>query len=62
VNAPAAREDKVFSTLQAKAALAGWQVERMADGSVVVARWTLTRSLADVAALAQFLRQVGVAV
>ncbi len=55
----AAPSDKAFSTLQAKAALAGWQVERMADGSIVVARWTLTRSLPDLAALAQFLRQVG---
>ena len=53
--------DKAFATLQARAALAGWQVERMADGSVVVARWTLTRSLPDVAALERFLREVGVA-
>lgn len=54
-------EAKAFATLQAKAALKGWQVERMMDGSVVIARWTLTRSLPDVAALKQFLRQVGVA-
>ncbi len=51
--------DKTFTTLQAKAALKGWQVERMADGSFVVARWTLTRSLPDLASLEAFLRQVG---
>jgi hypothetical protein len=54
-------DGKAFATLQAKAAIAGWQVERMADGSIVVARWTLTRSLPDVAALAEFLREVGAA-
>jgi len=54
-----AGEDKAFATLQAKAALAGWEVVRMADGSVVVCRWTLTRSLPDVPALAKFLQQVG---
>lgn len=52
---------KAFATLQAKAAIAGLQVERMADGSVVIARWTLTRSLPDLVALEKFLRDVGAA-
>ncbi len=54
-------DTKGFATLQAKAAIAGWQVVAMPDGSFVVSRWTLTRSLADLAALTKFLREVGAA-
>lgn len=52
-------DQKAFATMQARLALAGFQLERMADGSFVVARWTMTRSLADVAAVATFIVQVG---
>jgi hypothetical protein len=54
-------EAKVFATLQARAALAGFELVRMADGSFVVARWTMTRALADVPAVESFLKQVGAA-
>lgn len=50
---------KAFATLQARAALAGFELVRMADDSFVVARWTMTRALADVAAVESFLAQVG---
>lgn len=50
---------KAFANAQAKLAIAGFQLERMADGSFVVARWTMTRSLADMAALEAFQQQVG---
>ena len=52
---------KAFATLQARAALAGFELVRMADGSLVVARWTMTRALADLAAAEAFLQQVGAA-
>ena len=51
---------KAFATAQARLALAGFQLERMADGSFVVARWTMTRALADEAAVDAFMRQVGI--
>ena len=35
---------KQFATLQARAAIAGFELVRMADGSFVVARWTMTRA------------------
>ena len=52
-------DGKLFATLQARAAIAGFELVRMADGGFVVARWTMTRSLADVAAVEAFLMQVG---
>lgn len=52
---------KVFATLQARAALAGFELVRMADGSFVVARWTMTRALTDIPAIERFLKQVGAA-
>ena len=55
------RDDKPFATLQAKAALKGWEVVAMPGGGYVVARWTLTRSLPDLQALEKFLREVGAA-
>ena len=50
---------KTIATLQAPAAIAGFQLVRMADGSFVAAKWTMTRSLADIAAVDAFLVQVG---
>ena len=52
---------KAFATLQARAAIAGFELVRMADGSFVVARWTMTRALVDVQAVERFLKQVGAA-
>jgi hypothetical protein len=51
-------DSKLFATLQARAALAGFELVRMADDSFVVARWTMTRALADVLAVERFLKQV----
>jgi hypothetical protein len=50
---------KRLATLQARAAIAGFELVRMADGSFVVAKWTMTRSLPDMAAVEAFLRMVG---
>ena len=50
---------KAFANAQAKLAIAGFQLERMADGSFVVARWNMTRSLADMMAVMAFQEQVG---
>ena len=51
-------DPKAFATLQARAALAGFELVRMADGSFVVARWTMTRALVDIQAVERFLKQV----
>jgi hypothetical protein len=50
---------KRVATLRARAALAGFELVEMADGSFVIARWTLTRALANLAAVEAFLAQVG---
>lgn len=60
-DATQAADVKVFATLQARAALAGFELVRMADGSFVVARWTMTRALVDLFAVERFLEQVGAA-
>ncbi|MDP9126095.1 MAG: hypothetical protein M3N82_16130, partial [Pseudomonadota bacterium] len=41
-----ALDAKLLATLQARAAITGFELVRMADGSFVVARWTVTRALA----------------
>ena len=51
-------EQKAIETARARAALAGFELVQMADGSFVVAKWTMTRSLRDVAAVEAFLMQV----
>jgi hypothetical protein len=47
------------ATLQARAALAGFQLVQMADGSFVVSRWGMLAPLADCAAVEAFLQRVG---
>jgi len=48
---PAAVLDpKRLTTLQAHAALAGYTLEQLADGSLVVERWGLLRRLPDLEA------------
>lgn len=39
---------KTFATLQAEFALAGHELVRMADGSLLVSRWGLARPLASI--------------
>lgn len=50
---------KTYATLQARAALAGFQLVRMPDGDYVVGRWGMVRALPDAAAVRAFLQQVG---
>lgn len=52
-------EVKAYATLQARAALAGFELVRMPGGDYVVGRWGMVRALSDVAQLEAFLRQVG---
>lgn len=52
---------KAVANAQARLAIAGFQLEQMADGSFVVARWTMTRSLAGMPAVEAFMQKVGVA-
>ncbi len=52
-------DQKAVATATARAALAGFELVQMADGSFVVARWTMTRALPDLAAVEAFLAQVG---
>lgn len=40
-------ERKAFATLQAEFALAGHELVRLADGSLMVGRWGLSRPLAS---------------
>lgn len=52
---------KHFATLQARAALGGFELVRLADGSFMAARWTRTRIVLNLEAVEAFLAQVGVA-
>jgi hypothetical protein len=55
--------EKLFSTLQARAALAGYELRRTSDGSgkpaFQVSRWNLARVLPDLGAVEDFLRRSG---
>ena len=59
------REGKAFATLAARFALAGHTLTRSnpADGAVMyyAGRWGLSRTLHDLDAATQFLKQIGVA-
>lgn len=58
--AQAAVDDiKSYATLQARAALAGFELVRMPGGDYVVGRWGMVRALSDVEQLEAFLHQVG---
>ena len=52
-------ERKPYLTLQARAALAGFELVRMGDGTFLVCRWGMFRPLADDAACEAFLNRVG---
>jgi len=54
-----APESKAEANLAATAALAGYELRRLADGSFTVSRWGFIRPLPDLHAVAGFLRQVG---
>lgn len=48
-----------IATLQARAALAGFELVRMADGSFVIGRWGMVAPLVDAQAVEAFLKRVG---
>ena len=52
-------QDKAFATLQAQAALKGFQAVRTAAGDFVVERWGMTKALRDLGELRAWLQQVG---
>lgn len=60
-----ALDRKAWATLAARAALNGWQLWRTDAGDgpqrFIAARWGMTRVMADVAELEQFLDHVGAA-
>lgn len=63
VNAPTLdgpADTKAVSTLVARAALAGYELVRLADGSFAICRWGLIRALATVADVEIFLELAGV--
>lgn len=53
-------ESKLAATLTAKAALAGWQLVQLADGTFVACRWDLTRHLPDLWSARKFFERAGV--
>jgi hypothetical protein len=50
---------KLVATLMARAALAGFELVELADGSFIASRWSLFRSFEHPAAVEQFLRRIG---
>lgn len=50
---------KTVATLVARAAIAGYQLVQLADGSFVASRWGMFRSLDHAAAVEAFLARVG---
>jgi hypothetical protein len=54
-----AQRSKEFATLQAEAALAGFELVSLADGTLLASRWGMFKPLPDVATARLWLRQVG---
>jgi hypothetical protein len=50
--------DKAFSTLQARAALAGFELVRMADSTFVASRRGIPQALAGMEAVESYLRAI----
>lgn len=59
--APTAALRKALETLRAKLALRGYELHELADGSLMVSRWNLSRPLSSIEAAEAFARQVGAA-
>lgn len=49
---------KRLATLQARAALAGFELHRLEDGRLLAARWGLTREFPDASAVEQWLARL----
>lgn len=56
---PIDADAKAVATLQARAALAGHELVRLADHTFLASRWGMFRSLENVAAVEAFLARVG---
>lgn len=56
---PIDADAKAVATLQARAALAGYELVRLADGSFIASRWGMFRSLDHITAVKAFLTRVG---
>lgn len=50
---------KALATLTAKLALRGYELHQMADSSLLISRWNLSRPLADLDAARKFAERVG---
>lgn len=48
-------ERKAFATLQARAALAGFQLHELAGGELLLTRWGLAKSCPDLYSVGRFL-------
>lgn len=59
---PNAADSKALATLQAHAALAGYELIALAEGGFLICRWGLVRECADLAEVKHVLRRMGVAV
>jgi len=55
-------ERKRFTTLAAHAAMAGYALHQLVDGTLMVSRWQWCRALPDLDAAARWLRSAGVRV
>jgi len=56
--APVTADDKAVATLIARAAIAGFELVLLADGSFIASRWGMFRNLDHAAAVEAFLRRV----
>jgi hypothetical protein len=54
-----APDAKTLATLTARAAIAGYELVQLADGTFIVSRFNLFRSLDHIAAVEAFLQRVG---
>lgn len=52
-------DQKQVATLVARAAIAGYELVRLADGTFIASRWGMFRSLDHIAAVEAFLQRVG---
>ena len=52
-------ERKALATLTAQFAIRGYALHQLADGSLMVSRWNLSRALTGISAAQTFLAQVG---
>lgn len=54
-----ADDRKAFATLRAHLALKGYELYRQRDGAMLITKWGLLKTLADVDEASKFLQQIG---